>query len=206
MFSSYRCASLTTKLIMHNLQEIGKYPLSWVDRLHKTSQCYIEDFLVYVMECGLAKKYEKVDSFLKRFLAHSRYTGVRLIEPCIAVSSVYNKQFKFVVLADEWLYVTENPPKVAKDIQEVTRIVDIISVELVSRVNTLIYHIDSFCFDMSSTDGFLHVYASLHIGLCWFDLQWKEKNCSISRNENLSGIVGLQSTALCLNIELLGII
>jgi hypothetical protein len=48
------------------------------------------------------------------------------------VSDAYNKQFKFVVLADEWLYVTENPPKVAKDIQEVTRIVDITSVELVS--------------------------------------------------------------------------
>ena len=84
------------------------------------------------MECRLTKKYEKVDSFLKRFLSHSRYTGVRLIEPCVAVSDAYNKQFKFVVLADEWLYVTENPPKVAKDIQEVTRIVDITSVELVS--------------------------------------------------------------------------
>ena len=84
------------------------------------------------MECRLTKKYEKVDSFLKRFLSLSRYTGVRLIEPCVAVSDAYNKQFKFVVLADEWLYVTENPPKVAKDIQEVTRIVDITSVELVS--------------------------------------------------------------------------
>ena len=84
------------------------------------------------MECVFTKKYEKVDSFLKRFLPQSRYTGVRLIEPCVAVSDVYNKQFKFVVLAEDWLYVTENPPKVAKDIQEVTRIVDITSVELVS--------------------------------------------------------------------------
>ncbi|CAB4025186.1 Hypothetical predicted protein, partial [Paramuricea clavata] len=86
------------------------------------------------MECVFTKKYEKVDSFLKRFLSHSRYTGVRLIEPCVALSDVYNKQFKFVVLADEWLYVTENPPKVAKDIQEVTRILDITSVELINDV------------------------------------------------------------------------
>ncbi|XP_028398411.1 uncharacterized protein C12orf56 homolog [Dendronephthya gigantea] len=86
------------------------------------------------MECASPKKYEKVDSFLKRYLPQSRYTGVRLIEPCVAVSDVYNKQFKFVVLADEWLYVTENPPKTAKDIQEVTRIVDIISVELINDV------------------------------------------------------------------------
>lgn len=84
------------------------------------------------MECVFTKKYEKVDSFLKRFLQQSRYTSVRLIEPCVAVSDVYNKQFKFAVLADDWLYVTENPPKAAKDIQAVTRIVDITSVELVS--------------------------------------------------------------------------
>ena len=84
------------------------------------------------MECTFTKKYEKVDSFLKRFLPQSRYRCLRLIEPCVAVSNVYNKQFKFAVLADDWLYVTENPPKVAKDIQEVARIVDITSVELVS--------------------------------------------------------------------------
>lgn len=84
------------------------------------------------MENVSTKKYEKVDSFLKRFLPQSKYSGVRLIEPCVAVSDEYDKQFKFVVLANELLYVTENPPKLAKDIQEVAKIVDITSVELVS--------------------------------------------------------------------------
>lgn len=78
------------------------------------------------------KKYEKVDSFLKRFLSPVRYKRVRLTEPCVVVSSEYNKLFKFVVLADDWLYITENPPKLAKDIQGITKVVNITSVELVS--------------------------------------------------------------------------
>lgn len=78
------------------------------------------------------KKYEKVDSFLKRFLSPSRYKGVRLTEPCVVVSSEYNKLFKFIVLADDWLYITENPPKLAKDIRGITKVVNITSVELVS--------------------------------------------------------------------------
>lgn len=88
---------------------------------------------IHGMECGeVAKKYEKVDSFLKRCLPHSRYSGVQLIEPCIVVSNDYNRKFKFVVLANDSLYITENPPKVPKDIREITKVVNITSVELVS--------------------------------------------------------------------------
>ncbi|XP_046840038.1 uncharacterized protein C12orf56-like [Xenia sp. Carnegie-2017] len=86
------------------------------------------------MENIRTKKFEKVDSFLRRILPRHLYSTVRLIEPCIAVSNVYNRKLKFVILTDEQLYVVENSPKQSKDIEEVSRILDIISVELINDV------------------------------------------------------------------------
>ena len=85
----------------------------------------------HTLEEGL-QKHQKVYSFLKRWLPHDRYEGVRIIEPCVVVSDEFNKAFTFAVLGDELLYVTENPPKTSKDIKLVVDLADIVSVELVS--------------------------------------------------------------------------
>ncbi|KAL3851829.1 hypothetical protein ACJMK2_015534 [Sinanodonta woodiana] len=71
----------------------------------------------------------KLDSFLKRKLEEERYERIRAYESCIVVSEKENKTFKYVVLGDEWIYLTENPPKT---IQEVVCLEDLVSVDLVN--------------------------------------------------------------------------
>lgn len=85
----------------------------------------------YALDEGL-QKHQKVDSFLKRSLTQERYEGVRVIEPCVVVSEGFNKAFKFAVLGDELLYITENPPRTYKDIRLTVDLAEIVSVELVS--------------------------------------------------------------------------
>ena len=78
----------------------------------------------------MQKKNSKLESFLYRSLSEDKYERIRGYESCIVVSERENKAFKYVVLGDEWIYLTENPPKV---IQETVGLGDIVSVELVSR-------------------------------------------------------------------------
>lgn len=77
------------------------------------------------------KKNSKFESFLKRTLPQELFERVRAYESCIVVSENENKTFKFVVLSDDKLYLTENPPKV---VQEVLHLKDVVSVDLVSCV------------------------------------------------------------------------
>lgn len=77
----------------------------------------------------MQKKNSKLESFLYRKLPEHRYERIRGYESCIVVSEKENKAFKYVVLGDEWIYLTENPPKT---IQESVALGDVISVELVS--------------------------------------------------------------------------
>lgn len=77
----------------------------------------------------LVKKNSKLDSFLQRSLTAETYDRIRGYESCICVSDKENKAFKFVILSDEWIYLTENPPK---SIQGVVHFRDVVSVELVS--------------------------------------------------------------------------
>lgn len=75
----------------------------------------------------MQKKNSKLESFLFRKLPEHRYERIRGYESCIVVSEKENKAFKYVVLGDEWIYLTENPPKT---IQESVALGDVISVEL----------------------------------------------------------------------------
>ncbi|KAL5014777.1 hypothetical protein ScPMuIL_009047 [Solemya velum] len=77
----------------------------------------------------MLKKNSKLESFLKRSLTDETYERIRAYESCIVVSEKENKAFKFVVLGDEWLYLTENPPKT---IQEFVHLKDLVLVELVN--------------------------------------------------------------------------
>ncbi len=54
---------------------------------------------------------------------------IRCHEACIVVSDTEDKAYKFVVLTDDWLYLTENPPK---RVHPVVHLGDVLSVELVS--------------------------------------------------------------------------
>jgi len=80
----------------------------------------------------MQKKNTKLESFLFKALPEHKYERIRGYESCIVVSEKENKTFKYVVLGDEWLYLTENPPKV---IQETVPLNDCISIELVGSVS-----------------------------------------------------------------------
>ena len=59
----------------------------------------------------LAQKNNKLDAFLKRHLDADTFEGLRAKEACIVCSEKEDKAYKFVILSDEWIYLTENPPK-----------------------------------------------------------------------------------------------
>ena len=78
------------------------------------------------------QKHQKVYSFLKRTLPQDRYEGVRVIETCVIVAEGFNRTFQFAVLGDKMLYITENPPRNAKDIRIKVDLACVTSIELVS--------------------------------------------------------------------------
>lgn len=87
----------------------------------------------------MQKKNSKLESFLFRKLPEHKYERIRGYESCVVVSEKENKAFKYVVLGDEWIYLTENPPKT---IQESVALGDVISVELVGvdkHVSCIVY-------------------------------------------------------------------
>ncbi|VDI73858.1 uncharacterized protein C12orf56-like isoform X2 [Mytilus galloprovincialis] len=77
----------------------------------------------------LFKKNSKLESFLKKSLNDETYERVRAYESCIIVSEKENKALKYVILGDEWIYLTENPPK---NVVEEVSLKDIISVDHVN--------------------------------------------------------------------------
>ncbi|GFO21228.1 hypothetical protein PoB_004773300 [Plakobranchus ocellatus] len=77
----------------------------------------------------LFQKNSKFESFLKRTISDEAFERVRAYESCVVISERENKAFKFVVLTDEKIYLTENPPK---SLQEVVHLKDVTSVELVN--------------------------------------------------------------------------
>ncbi|XP_033746144.1 uncharacterized protein C12orf56-like isoform X5 [Pecten maximus] len=78
---------------------------------------------------SLFKKNTKLESYLKRNLTDEAFERVRAYESCIVVSEKENKAFKYVILGDESIYLTENPPK---NLQESVHLKDIVAVELVN--------------------------------------------------------------------------
>ncbi|XP_013064810.2 uncharacterized protein C12orf56-like isoform X1 [Biomphalaria glabrata] len=77
----------------------------------------------------LYKKDSKFESFLKRSFSDEAFERVRAYESCVISSEKESKAFKFIVLSDERLYLTENPPKT---VEEAVHLKDVISVELVN--------------------------------------------------------------------------
>ncbi|XP_067907279.1 uncharacterized protein C12orf56 homolog [Heterodontus francisci] len=75
------------------------------------------------------KRHDKLDFFLKRHLEESVFNKIRMYEACIVVSERKNKKaFEYVVLTDECIYLTQNPPKT---IHEAVHLKDVVAIELV---------------------------------------------------------------------------
>ena len=66
---------------------------------------------------------------MRRALDADIFERIRHRDSCIICSKSEDKAFKFVVLSDEWLYLTENPPST---ITPELHVKDIVSVRLVS--------------------------------------------------------------------------
>jgi len=77
---------------------------------------------------SLTKKSSRFENFLKKNLDENAFDRVRAYESCIVCSHKENKAFKYVVLSDECLYLTENPPKT---ISVAVKLQDIFKIELV---------------------------------------------------------------------------
>ncbi|XP_038071062.1 uncharacterized protein C12orf56-like [Patiria miniata] len=77
------------------------------------------------------KRDAKLENFLKQKLSESVFERVRAYEACIAQSKKVKRNFKFVVLSDERIYITDNPPKVIRE-DESVHLGDVTSIQLVN--------------------------------------------------------------------------
>ncbi|XP_069760333.1 uncharacterized protein C12orf56 homolog isoform X2 [Narcine bancroftii] len=76
-----------------------------------------------------SKRHDKLDFFLKRHLDESVFNKIRMYEACIvATEGKLKKTFDFVVLTDECIYLTQNPPRT---IHEVVHLSDVVAIELI---------------------------------------------------------------------------
>ncbi|XP_006886158.1 PREDICTED: uncharacterized protein C12orf56 homolog [Elephantulus edwardii] len=75
-----------------------------------------------------ARANSRLDTFLRRHLAPEIYDAIRAYEPCVVVSDSENHTFKYVVLSDQVIYLTENPPR---SIRGVVALQDVMAIELV---------------------------------------------------------------------------
>ncbi|XP_041072264.1 uncharacterized protein C12orf56 homolog [Carcharodon carcharias] len=76
-----------------------------------------------------SKRQDKLDFFLKRHLEESVFDKIRMYEACIVVSERKQKKaFEYVILTDESIYLTQNPPKT---IHEAVHLNDVVAIELV---------------------------------------------------------------------------
>lgn len=80
------------------------------------------------MENSLTKKSSKFDNFLRKKLDDQTYHRVRGYEACIACWEKESKAFKYVVLTDEHVLLTENPPRT---ITQVVCLRNVLSINLV---------------------------------------------------------------------------
>lgn len=70
----------------------------------------------------------RLDAFLRRQLPPEVYDAVHAYEPCIVVSDSEKHTFKYVVLSDRLIYLTENPPK---SIRRAVALRDVVAIDLV---------------------------------------------------------------------------
>ncbi|XP_062971562.1 uncharacterized protein C12orf56 homolog [Cynocephalus volans] len=79
--------------------------------------------------CGFpARTNSRLDAFLRRHLPPAVYDAVRAYEPCIVVSDSEKHTFKYVVLSDRLIYLTENPPR---SIRRVVALRDVVAIDLI---------------------------------------------------------------------------
>lgn len=78
---------------------------------------------------ALVKRNNKLEAFLRRNLDEGTFEKIRAHEACIVCSAKEDKAYKFVIVSDEWIYLTENPPK---KINPFVHLADVVDVELVS--------------------------------------------------------------------------
>ena len=77
----------------------------------------------------MAPKNHRVDAFLKRNLPPNEYETLRSFEPCVIVSEREKHVFRYIILSNNNLYLTENPPR---NVQLLTKLSDVFSMEMVS--------------------------------------------------------------------------
>ncbi|XP_036314760.1 uncharacterized protein C12orf56 homolog [Pipistrellus kuhlii] len=75
-----------------------------------------------------ARTNSRLDAFLRRHLAPEVYDAIRAYEPCIVVSDSEKHAFKYLVLSDRLIYLTENPPK---SIRQVVALRDVVAIDLI---------------------------------------------------------------------------
>ncbi|KAM5287919.1 uncharacterized protein C12orf56 homolog [Ctenodactylus gundi] len=75
-----------------------------------------------------ARANSRLDAFLRRRLAPEVYDAVRAYEPCVVVSRSEKRACKYVVLSDQLLYLTENPPR---SLRRVVALRDVLAIDLI---------------------------------------------------------------------------
>ncbi|XP_059040724.1 uncharacterized protein C12orf56 homolog isoform X1 [Mustela lutreola] len=70
----------------------------------------------------------RLDAFLRRQLPPEVYDAIRAYEPCILVSESEKHAFKYVVLSDRLIYLTENPPR---SIRRALALRDVVAIDLI---------------------------------------------------------------------------
>ncbi|XP_058413707.1 uncharacterized protein C12orf56 homolog isoform X1 [Diceros bicornis minor] len=70
----------------------------------------------------------RLDAFLRRHLPPAVYDAIRAYEPCVVVSDSGKHAFRYVVLSDRLIYVTENPPK---SVRRVVALRDVVAIDLI---------------------------------------------------------------------------
>ena len=77
------------------------------------------------------KQDSKLESFLRQKLPEDVYDKIRTYEPCFVQLDKVKLAFKYMVLTDERILVTENPPKRIIE-EESLHLGEVTSIELVS--------------------------------------------------------------------------
>ena len=70
----------------------------------------------------------RLEAFLKRSMDLDSYERIRTHDSCIVCSEKEDKAFKFVIISDQVIYLTENPPK---KLTEVIHFRDVVSITMV---------------------------------------------------------------------------
>jgi len=74
------------------------------------------------------KRNLRLEHYLKRELDVDSFERIRAHDACLVQSEKEDKEYKFIILSDEWIYLTENPPKT---LSKVIHMRDVTAIEMV---------------------------------------------------------------------------